>query len=748
MHLERLREPLRLVLPLLFCITALSCSTRKLEPDELQRNRLITEILRREDARTPGEDDLFRTNLSGPDPEVQEWCAVGLGRIGSPRALPWLYDALQGRYASVRAAAAFAIGQIEDRPLLTQEGRNPDPNAIPALMRVLDDSAPAVQMRAIEALGKMGSHSEAVEIVRRLEGFRYEGLPLQKSYLDLSITALMRLRDNAALPIIGRLSTWNDPDIQWRAENALVRMGDKDARPIFLRLLDSSDPDVQAYAARGLGICEDGQLADRLTPLLQPRNLVTGRPIPLSVRVCAVQSLGNLRNPAAIPAIARALEAEPADEQHPDQVNFAVQAAAALGKLQGPEVEGALVRLVRAGGPPADSAIAALAQVMKSDPDRFFAVAGSVRFTDAAAKRAWARALGTLGGARASDALRELLAQSARGAAAALGQMLAQSPNDGREMSARDARQILARSADKSVDRADMLALPAVIDALAKAQIPDLQEVIKPFLDFHDPVVLRSAVAAYKPQPGSREPWGPLAQAYKTAAEIGAVETTVAILNSLEPWVKEGTVQDALRLALHDRQRNARIAAARLLRLAGAGQVPENPGAAEGAATELACNVLATARKDRTTAVIETARGNIELELFREDAPLTVANFESLAKRGFYDGLSFMRVVPFFVIQGGDPRNDQEGGPGYSIRCEINMRPYERGSVGMALSGKDTGGSQFFITLAPQPHLDGRYTCFGRVISGMQVAERIVPGDRIKKVTIHEDAALLDYRSY
>jgi cyclophilin family peptidyl-prolyl cis-trans isomerase len=293
-----------------------------------------------------------------------------------------------------------------------------------------------------------------------------------------------------------------------------------------------------------------------------------------------------------------------------------------------------------------------------------------------------------------------------------------------------------------------MLALPAVIDALVKAEVPDLQELTKPFLVFHDPVVLRSAIAAYKPQPGTREPWGAVVQAYKTAAEIGDVETTVAVLNSLEPWVKEGSVQDALRLALVDWQRNARIAAARLLRLAGAGEVPEDPGPAEGAASELACNVLATAREDRTTAVIETTRGSIEIELFRKDAPLTVGNFLSLAKRGFYDGLSFMRVVPFFVIQGGDPRNDQEGGPGYAIRCEINMRPYERGSVGMALSGKDTGGSQFFITLAPQPHLDGRYTCFGRVLSGMQVAERIVPGDRIRKVIIREDSTILEYRSY
>jgi peptidyl-prolyl cis-trans isomerase B (cyclophilin B) len=158
--------------------------------------------------------------------------------------------------------------------------------------------------------------------------------------------------------------------------------------------------------------------------------------------------------------------------------------------------------------------------------------------------------------------------------------------------------------------------------------------------------------------------------------------------------------------------------------------------------------MLASSRKDRTIAILETSRGTMEIELFWEDAPLTVRNFVLLSRQGFYDGLTFMRVVPFFVIQGGDPRNDQEGGPGYSIRCEINMRPFRKGSVGMALAGKDTGGSQFFITLAPQPHLDGGYTCFGQVISGMQVAERIVEGDRILRVTIEDDVTALDYRRF
>ena len=199
---------------------------------------------------------------------------------------------------------------------------------------------------------------------------------------------------------------------------------------------------------------------------------------------------------------------------------------------------------------------------------------------------------------------------------------------------------------------------------------------------------------------------------------------------------------------MKDRERNLRIAAAGLLRRAGITGIPEDPGPSSSIASETTYSLLTANRKNRSVAVLETTRVIIEIELFNEDAPLTVANFVSLSRRGFFNGLSFMRVVPFFVIQGGDPRNDQEGGPGYTIRCEINRRPYERGSIGMALAGKDTGGSQFFITLGPQPHLDGSYTCFGRVISGMQAVERMVPGDRVKLVRVQDDVALLDYSRY
>jgi peptidylprolyl isomerase len=129
---------------------------------------------------------------------------------------------------------------------------------------------------------------------------------------------------------------------------------------------------------------------------------------------------------------------------------------------------------------------------------------------------------------------------------------------------------------------------------------------------------------------------------------------------------------------------------------------------------------------------VETPKGEIVLELNPEAAPFTVMSFLKLAtRRGFYRGSTFHRVVPNFVIQGGDPRGDGWGGPGYEIRSEFSPLTYETGTLGVASAGKDTEGSQFFITQSPQPHLDGRYTIFGKVLSGMDVVNRILVDDRI-----------------
>jgi len=132
----------------------------------------------------------------------------------------------------------------------------------------------------------------------------------------------------------------------------------------------------------------------------------------------------------------------------------------------------------------------------------------------------------------------------------------------------------------------------------------------------------------------------------------------------------------------------------------------------------------------------QTERGDFTMELYPEKAPLTAANIVSLVRQNFYDGIYFHRVVPGFVVQAGDPRGDGWGGPGYAINCEYNDIPYNRGTVGMALAGKDTGGSQFFVVHTPQPQLNGRYTAFGKVVAGMDVVDNLMIFDRIERATL------------
>ena len=144
---------------------------------------------------------------------------------------------------------------------------------------------------------------------------------------------------------------------------------------------------------------------------------------------------------------------------------------------------------------------------------------------------------------------------------------------------------------------------------------------------------------------------------------------------------------------------------------------------------------------------IDTDRGTIQVELAVLDAPLTVENFVALARKGYFDGIGIHRVVPNFVVQDGDPRGDGEGGPGYTIRDEFNQLPYLRGTVGMALDPwPDTGGSQYFITHSPQPHLDAKYTVFGRVVAGMDVVDKLQQGDVVRKVRVWDGQTLTGIR--
>ena len=141
------------------------------------------------------------------------------------------------------------------------------------------------------------------------------------------------------------------------------------------------------------------------------------------------------------------------------------------------------------------------------------------------------------------------------------------------------------------------------------------------------------------------------------------------------------------------------------------------------------------------TAIIDTNRGTMELEFYPQYAPKTVNNFVFLSRQGYYNGVTFHRVISNFVIQGGDPEGTGRGGPGYQFEDEVAGNPlkHERGVLSMANAGPNTNGSQFFITHAPQPHLNGKHTVFGKVTAGLDVVDAIQQGDTMDKVTITEE---------
>jgi len=214
-------------------------------------------------------------------------------------------------------------------------------------------------------------------------------------------------------------------------------------------------------------------------------------------------------------------------------------------------------------------------------------------------------------------------------------------------------------------------------------------------------------------------------------------DAALAILDALGKQ-KNNEANEAIKSALNSNDHLIRRKAVALLKANGVGDFSDRIGLVKTRYTDIDYRRAMARIGKRPIATVVTSKGAFTIEFLPADAPLNVDNFIQLAKRGYFNGQTIPRVVPNFVVQAGDPRGDQNGGPGYQIRCEINEVPYERAAVGMALSGKDTGGSQWFVTHSPQPHLDGGYTVFGHVIRGMDVVDNIARGDVIRRVIVNE----------
>jgi cyclophilin family peptidyl-prolyl cis-trans isomerase len=286
----------------------------------------------------------------------------------------------------------------------------------------------------------------------------------------------------------------------------------------------------------------------------------------------------------------------------------------------------------------------------------------------------------------------------------------------------------------------DQRVVPAVLTALAASGAPSATPTLVARLSAEDPVV-RMAAAAGLARLDAKDQVPALLAALERSAGDGTYVARAATLSALARLDPNGAAP-VLARALEDREWAIRVRAAELLRGIdpSATAIPATPAPAPPVPELSAVQTLLTPAFT-PTAYIDTEKGLVQIELAVVDAPRTAANFTALARKGFFSNVPWHRVVADFVVQGGDPRGDGEGGPGYTIRDEINQRPYLRGTVGMALDWADTGGSQFFITHSPQPHLDGRYTVFGQVVAGMDVVDALRQWDIVRSIRIWDGVA-------
>jgi cyclophilin family peptidyl-prolyl cis-trans isomerase/HEAT repeat protein len=725
------------------------------------------EILRLEDRREPAET-LYRF-LASERPETRARACLAIGRSLGPvapntpphSAVAMLAARLrEDAHASVRGAAAFALGLLQtDAAAAALAGHLASGRETHAEVRAL----------AVEGLGRCGPDAHPLAMARALEDDDVR-------VVQAALLAVWKGRRTDHLQRVITLSAHLDPEVRWCAAYALMRMlgappsgrtavptggplSPREATSIHLRLITlarDSDLRVRLQALRGLGrvpstspfhaeavtiareamqepdprarveavrslgaLFAGSDQAEVLTRALADPNIdVRVTAIEALRQVCALPRLTERLAPYLEIASARgAVQREAASASTRESASAWERATAATALMQSAAESGAY------------EAGLSLVHKPAADPE------WSVRYAAAeglAALVAQAAADSTLSPAQlealdqaAAPLLAQFLADDPRVAKGALGAWLALRPHTP------DAFASLLRDADRYLSNEDeilrTLSLQALDEYLAAAGPDELNatdlEALYARADRgldDDSIDARLAgVTLLGHLAGRGDAARPEAQSAAHPVERPQMRPA-ARLACLAHEDHARTVRQAACDALRGLAAEV-LAALNEHRASCQPPLALDPGPEETGRTRTDyARALQLARRAEAL-VIETAGGVIEAEIFSEDAPLTIVNFIELAERGYFDGGTWHRVVPDFVAQDGCPRGDGWGGPGHTIRCEINSRHYETGVLGMALSGKDTGGSQFFFTLSDQPHLDGRYTIFGRVTRGLDL---------------------------
>lgn len=636
-----------------------------------------------------------------------------------PAVLAGIFDAEQTRnprHASLTSAVSSSDPRLRARAA-TAFGRILRPEGIEALLKLLRDSNALVQREAVFAAGLFG----------------YEGGAVAGRERDL-LEAVKPLLDHS------------EQSIRIRAVQAVGRLGNAETPSIAVPLL--KDPVVGVRAEAVLALFRWRQIARMRDPNGKPPDLAADASAALrataqdsspEVRWRAAYAIWRLADPRGAHAVKGLL----ADKESVWSRVFALRALGAAKDEANGEAAAALQEdpeaIVRA------EAVAALTAMKRNDLVRHSLAKDPSHHVRAVL----AAALGDKP-SRDAETLNDLWKQdeSPQVRAAALLSLVRMDPRGGRSQifTALASRHAALRKAgvdaaaslkkdgwtilDTVSNEKDPLLRSAAIEALAKVEGRPAFEAIRKGLEASDLAVRGTAVEALKER---KEYWLDLAlKCYENSADRAWVEVREGIVDAVATLPPDKCTAPLKEIATKDPANSVRAKAVAALKRLGVTDALPEPDEDFSASPYLGHEVPAS-----PVLVLETSRGTIEIQLFPKEAPGHVASIVALAGKGFYDGLSWHRVVPGFVIQGGDPMGNGWGDAGWNLRAEIGPLPFERGTLGMPRShGWDTGGCQLFLTHLPTPHLDGLYTAFGRVTEGLDVVDRIEMGDTIRRATV------------
>jgi cyclophilin family peptidyl-prolyl cis-trans isomerase/HEAT repeat protein len=710
-------------------------------------------IMRAEDERRW--DPTLSMLLNAAYPIVRKRAALALGRIGDERALPDLIESLKAdRDIDVRQMCAFAIGEIES------------PAGAEALIAVLDNRREPGELRsrAVEALGKIGAvtlslaptsgaetaaskvEDKALTKIRIaiLDALKFEAgrrsMP-DRSTILLGLTAALRVRLDEAGQVIVKFLGYSDPRVVADTLNAMARLRVKDRNDQVRQLLSHSDAMVRANAARVIGAAEDKGAFDALLDRALNDDDVR-------VRVSAIRALGSLKDArAAAPLLERGskmISEFRAETQRkiatPTSQNELIEIAAALARVTPPlndlahlpSEKATVIFFINARQLVNDSAPEVEIGFARTAPADYLTMHlhnPRLKADENAVTRA--RRLSSL-----AQGLGEIAKLKAEKDPSRVNELRSMA-----QVSLASWLCVLPESRTQDCLESSWLRQPETYRAYAAFKPKNLADVLRPQLHAKDVIVRATAAELMDDQPPDETSTRALIDALRIElprTQKGELnDAALAMLNALAKQ-KSATANDAIKTVLDSQDHLIRRRAVALLKTNGVGDFSSRIGTVKTRNTQADYLRAISRTNGKVTATVVTSKGSFTIEFLPEAAPLTVDNFIQLARKGYFNGQTIPRVVPNFVVQAGDPRGDQNGGPGYQIRCEVNEVPYERGALGMALSGKDTGGSQWFVTHSPQPHLDGGYTVFGRVIRGMDIVDNIARGDTIRRVIVNE----------